>query len=473
MERIRIIIRKGLRFYMIYVFIFAILLFALHKPKKKVEVFSNDYYDIETANTDRVALVESGQDGALVRLNFMRNAEKSLDVSYYTLIAGKSTELILGSILDAADRGIEVRILLDGIFHNLKGDLKDTIYGFDSHPNINLKFYEPLKLLSPMSWNNRLHDKIIIVDEKLALIGGRNIGDKYFREDIMEDDFVKDRDVIIFNEFLYDSSSVITDMKNYYDSIWDYEYSKPPIKKIKPKQLVKGEKFNEKLRLNYREFIEEYMGDIKPIDWHKKTIPTESIKFVYNPIGRANQDPWCLRELLRLASKAEKSIFIQSPYIIPSKNMKAKFSEYDIELEKITMLTNSFSSSPNPLAISGYYNNREEIVDSGVKLYEYQGPKSIHSKTYIIDDSISAVGSFNFDARSSYINTESMVIIESEEFTDILKDNIQIDLDNSLIVDSDYSYIDNDNIEEGEVSPFIKIIIKLLSKIVSFLDYLL
>lgn len=455
-------------------FIFAILIFAIHKPKVNIEVFSDDDYTSEDTNNDRVALVESGKDGALVRLNLIENAQESLDISYYTLTGGKSTKIILGSILDAADRGIEVRILLDGIFHNLKGDLKDTIFGFELHPNIELKLYQPLKLLSPLSWNNRLHDKIIIVDERLALIGGRNIGDKYFREDFMEDDFVKDRDVLIFkDDFLVDSSSVITDMKNYYDSIWNHEYSKAPIKSLKSKQEIKGEIFNEDLRFGYMKFREVYLEKLKYTDWYKKTMPTENIRFVYNPIGRTNQDPWCLRELLRLASKAEKSIFIQSPYIIPSRNMKSKFNQYDIDYENIAMLTNSLYSSPNPLAIAGYSNNKEEIVDSGVKLYEYQGPKSIHSKTYIIDDYISIVGSFNFDARSSYINTESMVIIYSEDFAEKLEENIQMDLNNSLKVDTNYDYIDDDNIEEGQVSRFIKIVTKILSKIVLFLEYLL
>lgn len=473
-ERVREFFRKSFKLYIIYVFIFAVLIFAVHKPKENLDFFTNNYDNLEEVNKDRVALVESGEDAALVRLNLIENAQESLDISYYTFTDGKSTEIILGSILEAADRGIEVRILLDGIFHNFKRDLKDTIYGFELHPNIELKFYQPLKLLSPLSWNNRLHDKIIIVDEKLVLIGGRNIGDRYFREDMMKDDFVKDRDVLIYkDEFLDDSSSVITDMENYYAKIWNHEYSKPSIKKIKPKEEDKGKVFNDNLRFKYMEFKEEYIEHLKYTDWYKNTIPTENIKFVYNPIGRTNQDPWCLRELLTLASQAKESIFIQSPYVIPSRNMKAKFSQYHIDYKKVTMLTNSLSASPNPLAVAGYSNSKEEIIDSGVEIYEYQGPKSIHSKTYIIDEYISVIGSFNFDARSSYINTESMVIISSEKFAENLKEKIQTDLDNSLKVGKDYLYVDNDNVEEGKVSTFKKITTKILSKIVRFLEYLL
>ena len=472
--RAREIFRKGFNIYIIYVFIFAVLIFAVQKPKENIEDLLNHNGSIETLNKDRVALVESGEDGGLVRLNLIQNAQESLYISYYTLTAGDSTKLMLGSILDAADRGVEVRILLDGIFHNLKRDLRDTIYGFDLHPNIELKFYQPLNLLKPLSWNNRLHDKIIIVDDNLALIGGRNIGDKYFREDLMKDNFVKDRDVVIFKEdFLEGSSSVITDMKKYIHIIWNHEYSQPSIKKSSAKQHLKGERYNENLRIGYKKFKEVYWQKLQYTDWQEKTIATDNIRFVHNPIGRSNEDPWCLRELLIMASEAEESIFIQSPYIIPTRNMKAKFSLYPIDYEKITMLTNSLYSSPNPLAIAGYLNSKKEIVDSGVDIYEYQGPKSIHSKTYIIDNYMSVIGSFNFDARSTYINTESMVIISSEDFAEKLKENIELDLDNSLKVDKDYEYIYNEKVEERKVSTFKKALMKILSKVVLFLDYLL
>ncbi len=472
--RAREIFRKGFNLYLLYVFIFAILIFAVQKPKENIEGLLNHNGTIETLNKDRVALVESGADGGLVRLNLIQNAQESLYISYYTLTAGDSTKLMLGSILDAADRGVEVRILLDGIFHNLKRDLRDTIYGFDLHPNIELKFYQPLNLLKPLSWNNRLHDKIIIVDDNLALIGGRNIGDKYFREDLMKDNFVKDRDVVIFKEdFLEGSSSVVTDMKKYMHIIWNHEYSQPSIKKTSARQDLKGEKYNENLRNGYKKFKEVYWQRLQYTDWQEKTIATDNIRFVHNPIGRSNEDPWCLRELLIMASEAEESIFIQSPYIIPTRNMKAKFSLYPIDYEKITMLTNSLYSSPNPLAIAGYLNSKKEIVDSGVDIYEYQGPKSIHSKTYIIDNYMSVIGSFNFDARSTYINTESMVIISSEDFAEQLKENIELDLDNSLKVDKDYDYIYNEKVEERKVSTFKKALMKILSKLVLFLDYLL
>ena len=475
-QGLRKVFRKGFRFYFIYVFLFAILFFALQRPKKKVtlEEFVQYYYSAGERNKERVELVESGKDGALVRLNLIANAGKNIDISYYIFIEGMSTDVILGSILDAADRGVKVRLILDGIFNNFKGDLRDSIYGFALHPNIELRYYEPFKLLSPITWNTRMHDKIILIDEEIALIGGRNLGDKYFLEEIEKERFSKDRDVLIFKEEpLENKPSAVDDMRAYFNKIWDYEHTQDSIKSLSPRQEARGEAFNQQLIGKYNNFKKEYEPHLRPTNWRDNTLKVESIRFVYNPIGRANQDPWCLRVLLSLASLAEESIFIQSPYIIPTRSMKSRFEEYDIDYKKITILTNSLASTPNPLAMAGYANSKERIGDSGVEVHEYQGPDSIHSKTYIIDHRLSVVGSFNLDARSSYINTESMVIISSEEFAKKLKAKIQEDLNNSLKVDKNYSYIEDAYKIQGHVSAFKEIKIWLLAKIVYFVDYLL
>lgn len=475
-KRIRKVLNKGLKFYLIYIFIFAFLLFAFQSPKEEDlgEFYLNKDDHIEIENNDRVALVEAGEDGAVVRINMIENAKENLDIAYYSIHEGKSTDILFGGILSAADRGVDVRIILDGLAYNLSGDLKNSIYGFHLHPNIELKFYNPFNPLLPRAWNNRLHDKIIMADGKLALIGGRNLGDKYFIEEIAEDDFSKDRDVLIFKDDSLDyNQSAVEDMGKYYDEIWDHEYSKASSEELDDESRDIGKRFNREYLARYVEFTEDYRDEIRKLDWHKKTIPTEGVRFVYNPIGMGNMHPRCLEELLYLGEEARESIFVQSPYIIPARRIKKSFEEYDIDLKKVTMLTNSLYSSPNPLAVSGYLSHRKNIVDSGVKLYEYQGEDSIHAKTYIFDDSISIIGSFNIDARSSYINTESMVIISSEEFADILKGRIQVDLDKSLEVDKDYSYLDDEDIEEGRVSGPKKILINMLSKISLLWDYLL
>ena len=117
--------------------------------------------------------------------------------------------------------------------------------------------------------------------------------------------------------------------------------------------------------------------------------------------------------------------------------------------------------------------HRKRLVDSDATIYEYQGQGSIHSKTYMFDDYISVVGSYTLDARSSYLNTESMVVIRSKEFAELLKENIQVDLDKSLKVGKDYSYEPNDKVAEGKVSVLKRMGIAILSLITRLFGYLL
>lgn len=471
--------KKFSRVYLIYVVVFAILLFAIQKPRDQdgVKYFPDNDASRRKKSSDRVELIETGKDAGLVRLNLIANAEESIDISYFTFKEGMSTDVILGSILDAADRGVKVRLILDGldsIVKYFKGDLRGRIYGFDLHPNIEMRYYEPPKLLLPKTWNIRLHDKIIIVDKKIALIGGRNLGDVYFLEDREKENFSKDRDVLIYkNQSIPDTFSVVDDMRGYFNKVWNYENTEISIERLSLPQEARGKAFNEFVKAEYEKIKSDYSQSLKPTDWHENTMAVDSIRFVHNPLGRGNKEPWCLRELLGLSEQAKETIFIQSPYIIPSRSMKAEIRDYDIGYDKTTLLTNSLASSPNIIGIAGYSNNKKAIVDEGVDLYEYQGPDSIHSKTYVFDKDISVIGSFNFDARSSYISTESMVIIKSEEFTSKLKKNIQEDLDNSLKVDKDYSYIENKELNESEIPPHKKMIIKIAAKIVYFIEYLL
>ncbi len=163
LKMIWVYVKYALIIYLIYVLVFGVLIFGIQKPKDSnyLSTHPTDRFYGEGIGQDRVALVEDGYYSGLVRVNLIEKAEETLDISYYTIQDGVSTDIFLGSILEAAYRGVKVRFILDGMFHNLRGNLKHVIYAFTDHPNIELKFYEPFTLLKPWTWNNRLHDKFI------------------------------------------------------------------------------------------------------------------------------------------------------------------------------------------------------------------------------------------------------------------------------------------------------------------------
>ena len=470
-------IKYAFRFYIIYALIFSVVIFGFYKPKdsKYLDTHPVERFWGEEVSQDRVALVEDRYYSGLVRVNLIENAEETLDISYYTIHDGISTDIFLGSILEAADRGVKVRFILDGVFHHLEGNLKDVKYVFLDHPNIELKFYEPFNIIKPWTWNNRLHDKFIIADNQIAIMGGRNIGDKYFAQDDYNGSVVNDRDVVIVNTDTNNfSTSVISQMEDYFNYVWNHDFSKYPVKRLTQRQQSRGEEKSKHLKdklESTRNTNPEVFNN--SIDWLKESLPTKKVTLIHNPIERLNKEPWCWYEIINLAETAEKSIFIQSPYTIPTRGM-LKYLDYDnISPDEINILTNSLAASPNFFASSGYMKHRKKIVDFGAKVYEFQGPGSLHAKSYIYDSRITALGSFNFDSRSAYLSTETMVIIDSEDLAKDLEKEVGKQIGNSLAVGEDYSYIPDPLVDEGNVS-FVKLVIVKILFVVNYLfDYML
>lgn len=449
--------------YVVYVFFSGVIIFKFISPNEGDE--RNTLEKQEHNGTHRVVLLEHGQESAIARLDLIKNAEETIDVTYYTVNEGVAASVFFASILDAADRGVQVRVLLDGMFHNLRGTLKDMKYAFSQHPNIELKLYEPFQLWKPWTWQNRLHDKLIVVDQQQAIIGGRNMGDKYFASNGNKG-VTKDRDVLILNVENSEEGTA-HQLDHYFDLMWNHHFSKEPVKTLSERKIKKGDRKAEELHAIYSSIKEE-----SSIDWMAKSIPVDRITLIHNPLERFNKHPTVWKELVTLMIDAESSIFVQSPYIIPTKRMFAYFPDTKADME-VMILTNSMAASPNIPAFSGYYNKRKSIIQNGVELYEYQGPASLHAKTFIIDERISIIGSFNIDARSAFLSTESMVIIEGEAFAKQLRNEMELLLANSLIMTEDLTYIENEAVQEAKVSAAKKWTIKAVAQITRFFDYML
>lgn len=465
--------------YGLYAFISGVLVFRFHQPQQSDYIYDlnvDRFYGNEHSQ-DRVALVEDPFDAGLARVNLIESANHSLDISYHVLHEGKASDVFFSSIISAADRGVQVRVLLDGMFHNLRGSMKDILYVFTDHPNIQLKFYEPIDPLRPWTWNNRLHDKIIIIDKKYAMIGGRNIGDKYFAPEGYEG-ASNDRDVVIINKNqAHFSGSVISQMKEYFDDVWGHEFSEIPLTQLSQRQETAAKEKLSVLRQFPATFYSKYPEFIQEdINWLEQSFPANQITFIHNPINRMNKEPWVWYELTNLMEHAEESILIQSPYIIPNHEMIKHLNIDDVTAGEIHILTNSLAATSNIFAYSGYMKSRDDIAaTSTVDLYEFQSSnRQLHMKSFLFDSRISVVGSFNFDPRSTFLSTESMVVIDSVEFASALQNEVETVLtEQSLLVDSNGSYVLNSQVEVEDTPFFKAAITKILSIPMRFFQYML
>ena len=385
--------------------------------------------------------LSDGIDALGVRLLLASTAQKSIDLQYYLIKTDTSSRALIYSLLEAADRGVRVRLLLDDVF--TKG-YDFGLAGLDSHPNIEIRIFNPFyrgfagKLRSGLTnfsrVNRRMHNKSFTVDNQMTIVGGRNIADEYFGT--REDAKFSDLDVL-------GVGPVVQDVSTMFDTYWNHETALPvpafasmpddPAAELNRIRDGMDDWRAEVTRTVYgealRQDIEKFMAtDNSVFDWAPYELvydsPDKGIK------KRSEEADSIRTSLAESLASATKQVVIISPYFVPRKT----FTESLVQLTKsgvdVTIITNSLAANNQFTVHSGYRPSRKPLLKAGVKIYEVRpdadvagaelvaasGAKAtLHTKAFLVDDREVFIGSFNFDPRSAYINTESGVIIRSEQ----------------------------------------------------------
>lgn len=457
-----------------YLYIGGVLVFAFDQPSRSdfIDQHPVDRFYHDGEGPDRVVLIEQRLEALLARLDLIRNAENTLDIAYYRYFNDYAGKLFFHALSEAADRGVQVRLLVDGQFVKFQ-DVRKAFYALTLHDNIEIHIYEPINLLLPWTIQNRLHDKFMIADQKYAMIGGRNIQYRFYAPDNHPGRITNDLDVLIINTSEQTDSSVIPQMSRYFDSLWSSSYTKPL--KVKRSDLKKGKAYQDTLEafITKERRINPHFFQ-SAIDWLSHSYPTRRVTLIHNPIERLNKEPWIWYDLTRLVERAESSVFILSPYVVPTRKMLEYIDDIKVPSEHITFFTNSIPVNPNRFGMMGYMKRRNDLVDKGYKIYEYQGPETFHGKAFMIDERLTLIGSFNLDARSTFLSTESMVVIDSVEFAEHFKTVIENKyLNKSLLVLEDYTYGPNPIITPATMKQRELRLYKILGIVFNWHDYMI
>ncbi len=444
-----------------YLFIFAVLPFGtgfMIAP----ETVSFDSEEIRSPSDettyayildDRLFSLES-------RVALLEEAEETIDISTFSAFDSETKRILFGAILDAADRGVEVRFLIDGVtfIANITGN--PYLDALREHENVSIRLYEPFNPFLPHTINNRLHDKMFIIDEQYATSGGRNMDDRYFLSEGEEATY--DRDILIFGE--EDGHGTIKDMRAYYEKLYESNYTRDyrGIRQADP------DVFQSELKASYESFHKDYGVKTAMNIIHEDAITVERASFIHNPIHRGMKYPSVLKTLSELAAD-EDEWFIQSPYFIFSEAMVPYLPKP--EGHNITVLTNNIAESPNAWARGAYLLDRDTLVEH-TTLYEFQSRSSLHAKTMRFGDDLSVIGAFNVDPRSTFLSTENMIVVYSEEFSAELDETLDYYLEQSLEVDTDGTLIEDGETEALEPSFRRMVSLRLRSAVAYFFDYL-
>lgn len=413
--------------YMLYAFVTSAVIYIFLKPTESLDVKDIDPAGFYGKNDgpDKALIIENRPYSLNARINLIENARLSIKIAYFAITDGVVSDVFYGQILEAADRGVVVQILFDGMGQNLIGE-KDSVYwALVKHPFIQVRFYEKNQLFSPWRWNNSMHDKILIIDDRYAMTGGRNLEDRFHLADY-DGESVEDRDVLIVRKQTCSlSESSIRQFLDYFNKLWSHPYTRRLNRYVPAKfsELAHRKQSEAFSTLSNIKESQRY-GFNQTIDWEAKALPTKKITLITNPINRLKRDPQLLKILQALFLTAEDHILAQSPFIIPGKEMQ-KYFDFESKTASVYYLTNSNASSPNIFALSGQQKYLLYLKQHADQLYAYHGPGSIHGKSYVIDKRLSLVGSFNLDPRSAFLSTENMVIIDSEAVAEELTANIE------------------------------------------------
>ena len=368
----------------------------------------------EEAGNERAALLVGNGEALEERIRLVEGARERIVLSTFEFRSDESGKDMLAALLAAADRGVSVQVLMDGFpaFKDLQ--LPDNPYfqALSAHENAQIAIYNPVNPLQPWKLMGRLHDKYLIADDTAYILGGRNTYDFFLGDYGGYKNY--DWDVLVYSEEPGQGQSMNA-LKDYFKGVWELSLCR--IWKDDAKILEKGRVADaqEELRGRYAAMKEEHPEWFEPCDYRETTREVNHIELLANPTHCYAKEPVVFYAMTELMQSAEEEVRFHTPYIICDDWMLDRLEEVCRSVDSAVMMTNSAANNGNPFGSMDYGKNREKILETGVKILEYDGGISYHGKCFVMDDRLSGIGSFNWDMRSAYIDTEIMLVIHSEE----------------------------------------------------------
>lgn len=432
------------------------------------------------------ALLDIGEIALKARLHLIRAATQSIEFQNFLFRRDQTGGLLMHELMQAAKRGVRVRILFDQLF--TVSDL-DYLAGLTlEHQNLGVRFYNPLFHRAKTNkytmfggvtccfrkTNQRMHSKMLVVDDIVSIIGGRNIADRYFDFDTDYD--FKDREVLVYGQ-------VASAMRRSFDLFWDSKTSVDVGHLHDVAPLILGDDIVSLPQYEVPERLALLLEDIEDRQLMSELFvetahPVDSIEYFYDkPHGSGDKDEvrTDITDGLHAAlAAAEESVVIQSPYLVMSKRSRKLFKTLHKEHPDMELLwsTNSLAATDAFSAYSFTHKHKKHYIKTlGFDVYEFRpyaldaaeffprmpllilekkkgvnsgpipavsgnpalempGPRTgLHAKSFVIDGSVSMVGTHNLDPRGEGFNTENGVIIYDEAFAHELESSIRKDIE--------------------------------------------
>jgi len=409
----------------------------------------------KTAKVSSFLPIHGNHEAYEWRQMLIGSATKTLDVQTFIWEEDETGAYIIERIIAAADRGIKVRLLVDDFL--LAG--RDAVgLLINDHPNIDIKVFNPLGvredraafrglevLFNLSRLNHRMHNKVFVMDNEVAIIGGRNIGNEYYG--IGHKHNYRDFDMVT-------TGPVVTEITDSFEVFWNSpgSYALEDVADANNISQTKDEVVKELKEKVYGSGILKKEFDTESREWEEKLAASKSkfvkgyARVIYDcpPTVEDPDTHQAAKVLSNLTLAVEKELFFISPYLIPSEKFLAGMQTLRDRGVRIRILTNSLESSDSAAAVSGYARYRKNLLDMGIELHELRADAahtnrfkssfstaeflSLHAKVIIFDRQAVYAGSLNLDPRSIVLNTEVGVLIKNKELAEIMIKGFEHDL---------------------------------------------
>ena len=383
----------------------------------------------------------SGNDAFGARLRLIELAERAIDAQYFLMKNDSAGRIFAEALMRAADRGVRIRFLLDDVFTTV-GD--QTLAMLNHHPMIEVRLYNPVarrgfvyaNFLGDFERaNRRMHNKSFTIDNKMSIVGGRNIADEYF--ELRHDAEFLDFDVLV-------AGDAATEVNETFDEFWNDDRSFPI--------TVFGDDIDKTEHAAWRSGLNEeferagqsiYMHAVNStlvqelFEGKRLLYPAGHRVVVDSPqklaTGVDTEQQALVNYLVDIAEGARSEVVVVTPYFVPMESGVEFWRNLVDRGIRVVVLTNSLASNNHTAVHSGYSRHRKAIIEAGVELYEARVDAvdlvesdaeeksdvlTLHTKAVIIDRQILFAGSLNMDPRSIELNSELGIVIDSREMVE-------------------------------------------------------
>ena len=411
--------------------------------------------------------LEEGDQSMVARAWLTAAAERSIDVQYFIFTGDNVGLIAVDYLLRAADRGVNVRLLVDDFMLEADGR---ALLALDAHPNLEIRLYNPTanigktlpkKLFTLATdfrgFNQRMHNKTFIVDGRVVITGGRNIADEYFDYDHAYN--FRDRDILLLG-------GAAGDVQRSFETFWTNALSVPVTSLVRAKSAPADTAAAYRYLHDYacdphnfwpqvRERIAAAPASFDRLRDSGAVVWSDSVSFVTDLPGKnAGTDGIggsgrSTEALIQLVKDARSSVTIQSPYLVTTAVSQRLFRDAIARGVRVRILTNSLASTDNLEAFSGYQRERATLLGLGVEIYEFKPDAAVrrqvmtgalqttidfapifglHAKSMVIDDRIAVIGTFNLDPRSANLNTECLAVVRDARVAQDLARAMAVDM---------------------------------------------